>query len=185
MAGNFDPSSTTFMQRHKAGLNSTGMYIISGIPFLRDLSGDNTDPFPLVFPSLTRDVTITLSVGKLTFHFDGFVQNANGAWGQTKPDGTAFNASFNGPGDAAADAAADPAQAAHSATNEFKLDATNGPVSVTLPVRVKGMLVTINADSTVASLCANLIGTDHPAYPRLPGDGTMLLNPNAQGYPNP
>jgi hypothetical protein len=83
MAGNFDPSSTTFMQRHKAGLNSTGMYIISGIPFLRDLSGDAAASFPLVFPSLTRDVTITLSVGKLTFHFDGFVQNANGAWGQT------------------------------------------------------------------------------------------------------
>ena len=64
MAGNFNPSSTTFMNRHKAGPNSTGMYIISGIPQMLSVSGNGAEnaAAEMVLDSLSREITITCPV---------------------------------------------------------------------------------------------------------------------------
>jgi len=169
--------SSTFMKQHGAGLNSTGLYLISGIPFLRNCSGANNAAFPIAFPSLTREITITVSKGSVLFHFDGAVQ-PDGTWDETK------------------DASEDALNPGHAAANEFVIDATptivrneaaddnvgaHGPgaVTVTLPVRVKGMYVKCTSNGTVASICATCIGKDHPYYPRVPGDGTELKNSEA------
>ena len=73
MAGKFDVNSTTFMNRHTPGVNSTGMYLISGIPFIKDITGAHNAFIP--FLSLSREVTISCkTVGgedpSVTVHFD-------------------------------------------------------------------------------------------------------------------
>jgi hypothetical protein len=63
MAGNFDPNKTTFMERHTAGVNSTGKYLISGVPFVARIDGTATitDKTSWVqFPSLSREITLTV-----------------------------------------------------------------------------------------------------------------------------
>jgi hypothetical protein len=59
MAGQFDASKTTFMNRHTPGVNSTGMYIISGIPQVISVgSGVNAGLVP--FKSFSREITIAV-----------------------------------------------------------------------------------------------------------------------------
>ena len=59
MAGNFDATKTTIMDRHRPGINSTGMYIISGIPQVIAV-GNNASSGWVAFKSFSREITIAV-----------------------------------------------------------------------------------------------------------------------------
>ncbi len=64
MAGQFLTGSTTFMRQHTAGRNSTGMYIISGIPQMLSVNGNagKNATAEMALESLSREITITCPV---------------------------------------------------------------------------------------------------------------------------
>ena len=65
--------ATTIMRRHTAGRNSTGMYIVSGIPQIKTSSGaDNagSGTLTMALDSLSREVTITCAKGTWEVWFD-------------------------------------------------------------------------------------------------------------------
>ena len=66
MAGQFLTGSTTFMSRHTAGRNSTGMYIISGIPQMKSSAANFTMPLD----SLSREITVSVTGGTWDVWFD-------------------------------------------------------------------------------------------------------------------
>jgi len=59
MAGQFDVNSTTFMNRHTPGVNSTGMYIISGIPQVISVASAQGQQL-YAFKSFSREITIAV-----------------------------------------------------------------------------------------------------------------------------
>jgi len=150
MAGQFLTGSTTFMRQHTPGVNSTGMYIISGIPQVYNIVGAAADAFK-TFDSLSRDITIAVH------HVDGARTAA------ADPDGTEVNKCiFSFDSDAQ--------------TNPFHV---YPGMTMTLPVRAKGIRVQVEA-GLVCNIIATLTGIKGPAYdkyPRLKGDGTLTPVP--------
>lgn len=71
MAGQFLTGSTTFMSRHTAGRNSTGMYIISGIPQMKTFTADGS----MDLESLSREITITVPQGTWDINFNNAAPN--------------------------------------------------------------------------------------------------------------
>ena len=157
MAGKFDVNSTTFMNRHTPGVNSTGMYLISGIPYILTASGavanDGTNSSAaggkvITLPSLSREVTFVVT------------GNAGESVEVAFEKAKVINAGGAGDGNAVA------------GVNFLSIPTGT---TVTLPVRVKKIWYRTVADTTVqvAATLTGLSGSAYENYPVTKGDGLL------------